>query len=190
MNRKSERFLHFQKSSDLNWSLTARDRESQKEAFTKVWLAEARYRKYRYFVETCSDGKRIYLCRPTRNYGVDFEVRVEGFRSLTRKNKSERPSHDDVIHDLSGKIKARPDLTEELYAVICNTFDCMEAADAIGDHPRVTELAEGLPIDKTLRIIKWLFIEQDLTYWLGTGRNMLMCGIENKVFQLNHHLKH
>jgi hypothetical protein len=33
-------------------------------------------------------------------------------------------------------------------------------------------------------IIKWLFIEQDVTYWLQTGRDMLMAAIESRVFAL------
>jgi hypothetical protein len=40
----------------------------------------------------------------------------------------------------------------------------------------------GLPPDQLLYIIKWLFIEQDVTYWLQTGRDMLMAAIESRVF--------
>jgi len=35
-----------------------------------------------------------------------------------------------------------------------------------------------------LWIIKWLFIEQDLTYWLQAGRDILMAAIESDVFGL------
>jgi hypothetical protein len=117
--------------------------------------------------------------RPTRSHGLDFEVRVEGFESATRESKSERPSHEDVFHDLKSKTKARRDLEDDLFSAICDVYDCKEPKEIIVQRPGLRNLTAGLPIDKILRIIKWLFIEQDMTYWLGTGRNMLMCGIEN-----------
>jgi hypothetical protein len=46
----------------------------------------------------------------------------------------------------------------------------------------LASISIGLPIDELLHIIKWLFIEQDLTYWLQTGRDMLMAKIESEVF--------
>ena len=32
----------------------------------------------------------------------------------------------------------------------------------------------GLPVDHIVKVIKWLFIEQDITYWNTSGRSMLM----------------
>jgi hypothetical protein len=50
--------------------------------------------------------------------------------------------------------------------------------------PELKNLKARLTTLKILLIIKWLFIEQDLTYWLGKGRDMLMRSIEKKVFRL------
>lgn len=188
LERKSKQFSKKGKpAAALDRSISAADRHSQKKAFSEIWLRESTYYKYRYNVETCDDGTQIYLMRPTRSHGLDFEVRVKGFKSTTRKSKSERPSHDDVAHDLKSKLRTRPDLREELFASICDVYDCKDPKEIVTQRPRVTELTAGLPIDQILRIIKWLFIEQDMTYWLGTGRNMLMCGIEN-IFGLKTHL--
>jgi hypothetical protein len=52
----------------------------------------------------------------------------------------------------------------------------------IKNSPAVGRLSVGLPPDQLLYIIKWLFIEQDLTYWNQTGRDMLMRAIEQDVF--------
>lgn len=153
-----------------------------KKSFADLWIKEKRFRRYRYNVETCDDGSIIYLTRPTRTSGVDFQVRVEGYKS--RKSKSERPSHADVVRDLKRKLKAKPGLNEDLFAAISDVFDCVHPSDSIRRHPKVRRLIRGLPIDKILRIIKWLFIEQDITYWLGTGRNMFMSHLERKVFGL------
>ena len=35
------------------------------------------------------------------------------------------------------------------------------------------------PVDMICKCIKWLFIEQDITYWNWSGRNMLYNGIKN-----------
>jgi len=36
------------------------------------------------------------------------------------------------------------------------------------------------PIAIILLAIKWLFIEQDITYWNWSGRNMLMNSLKDK----------
>jgi hypothetical protein len=132
--------------------------------------------------------KRVYLRRPTfLNKGFDFQVNVEGFRSKTRKAKGvtkEMPSHPDVYRDLRGKVRAYPKLKKELYAAVCAVYDCNEIDKILSRRRKLLKIEKGLPVDKILRIIKWLFIEQDLTYWLGTGRNMLMSAIEKKVFKI------
>jgi hypothetical protein len=171
-----------------SWSLKLRSRLVAKRKFAKLWVKEKGFRRYRYNVEKCTDGSIVYLTRPTRNAGVDFQVCVEGFRS--RKSGSNRPSHPDVVLDLRRKLRAKPRLKKELFYAISDVFECVEPSRAIRRHPRILKLAVGLPIDKVLRVIKWLFIEQDVAYWLGTGRNMLMHEIEKRVFKIKGELYH
>ena len=76
------------------------------------------------------------------------------------------------------KVKQRPNLKRDLYNAICKVYDCIEPA------PRLRKFTAGLPIEKTLKVIKWLFIKQGLTYCLGTGRNRFMSKIEKKVFRI------
>lgn len=94
------------------------------------------------------------------------------------------PSHPDVVSDLRKKRKKFPRLAEDLFQSICDVYDCMEIPQVLRRYPRLKRIRAGLDVDKTLRIIKWLFIEQDLTYWLGRGRNMFMAAIESKVFKI------
>lgn len=35
----------------------------------------------------------------------------------------------------------------------------------------------GQPIETILKVVKWLFIEQDVTYWNWSGRSMLYSGL-------------
>jgi hypothetical protein len=87
-----------------------------------------------------------------------------------------------VIHDLAAKLKAHPEATKTLYSAVCGIYDCGEPAGILTRHGDIATLDVGLPPDQLLYTIKWLFIEQDVTYWLQTGRDMLMGAIEVKVF--------
>jgi len=185
IRRKSQLFSkNLKPTRSFGERIEGADRLGLKRAFAEIWLKESPFQKYRYTVEICDDGQEIYLVRPTRSHGLDFEVRVKGFKS---KSGSERPAHGDVTKDLQSKIASHPELKSTLYEAVCEIYDCKEPEEVISKHPELEKLTIGLPIDKSLRIIKWLFIEQDLTYWLGTGRNMFMSGIEG-AFGLTSHL--
>jgi hypothetical protein len=189
MRRKSQEFFREQrKTVVVDWSLQAADSGAQRRALAERWLEEARYTSYRYNVERCFDGSRVYLLRPTPlNKGFDFQVNIERFRSKlrhARKNTLEMPSHGDVIHDLRLKVDEKPGLENELFDAICDIYDCQEVEEALRHHPKAARFRAGLPVDKVLRIIKWLFIEQDLTYWGWTGRNKFMRAIEEKAFRI------
>lgn len=193
MRRKSQKFPKDKQKAVIDWLVRAADRSAQRRALAEKWLGEGQYTGYRYNVETCRDGSKVYLLRPTwLNKGFDFQVNVEGFRSTTRTAKGgtmEMPSHPDVIDDLQRKVQANPSLKEELFAVVADIYDCLEPDEALKNHSSLQKIRVGLPMDKLLKIIKWLFIEQDLTYWLETGRNMLMSTIERDVFGLEADLK-
>jgi len=193
MLRKSQCFPKDKRKFVVNWLLRAGTRRSQRRALAKKWLKEGPYRNYRYNVEDCADGTRVYLLRPTwLNKGFDFQVNVEGFRSRTRKRRGstiEMPSHKDVIHDIRKKLKARPGFRKDLFGAIAAVFDCVEPEEVLKQFPKLTRIAVGLQPDKLLKVLKWLFIEQDLTYWLQTGRNMLMSAIETKAFRIPAPLK-
>jgi hypothetical protein len=190
MIRKSNKFPKDKRKAVIDWILQSTDRGGQRRALAEKWLEEDPYTDYRYYVETCDDGKRVYLLRPTwLNKGFDFQVNLEGFSSELRNKSSEMPSHGDVISDLKKKVASYPKLSEELFAAISDIYDCVEPKNALLKHPEIKKIKAGLPVDTILRIIKWLFIEQDLTYWLYTGRNMLMSAIEVQVFNLKVELK-
>jgi hypothetical protein len=188
MDRKSRRYPIVKPSAVVEWSLAGRDRSALQKAVAEKWLQESPYTNYRYNVEQCADGRWVYLRRPTwLNKGFDFQVNVEGFRSVTRTPKGqtkEMPSHPDILNDLRYKLQAHPNLSGALFDAVCHTYDCAEPLDILARNRAVAGIDAGLPPDQLLYIIKWLFIEQDLTYWLQTGRDKLMRAIESDVFGL------
>jgi len=131
--------------------------------------------RYTYFAETLADGKRIYLTRPTRLKGFDFEIRVEGVNfAIGKKRSSNRPSHEGIYADLLRKRTENPKAYAKLFDAIELIYTCDELTPQDYKHLAFTS---GFPVDMILNIIKWFFIEQDVTYWNYSGRAMFMSGV-------------
>ncbi|MBR6092245.1 MAG: hypothetical protein IKQ09_05460 [Bacteroidales bacterium] len=134
--------------------------------------------KIRYYVETLANGKRIYLERPTAlNKGCDFRIYVEDL--LVYNNGNDKcPSHNDVFRDLALK---KDSLSDKDYFTLLSAIDDIYnvlpyqvAEEKIKKLPN----PQGWPYETLLKLIRWLFIEQDITYWAQMGREMLMNGIK------------
>jgi len=131
--------------------------------------------RYRYNVEILEDGRRVYLLRPAPlNKGFDFTIHVENTRFKSGKTM---PSHGDIVDDLRSKRKRNPSSSKKLYAAIQQIYN-LEEPDTVVKHTKV-KFGEGYPVDLILKVIKWFFIEQDVTYWNYSGRRMFMSGVEN-----------
>jgi hypothetical protein len=129
--------------------------------------------KYIYTAETLADGKRILLTRPAfLNKGFDFIIRVEGINFGEGKGKRrDNPTLMDIVEDLEKKKAADLKLYEQLFALIRLTFDCKEIPPEAYNE---MNFGVGYSVEMVLKVVKWFFIEQDITYWNWSGRNMLM----------------
>ncbi len=136
--------------------------------------------KYIYYVEELQTGNRVFLKRPAPlNKGVDFEVHVESVEFRAKGPRRTMPSHDNIISDLTIKRQESPKAYEHVRKIINSTFACKHVDGAY--YQRIsTSFSHGHSIEAILKAIKWLFIEQDVTYWNWSGRNMLMNSLENK----------
>jgi hypothetical protein len=72
-----------------------------------------------------------------------------------------------------------------LFGAIADVFDCKSVPQVLTVYPELALMGSGLPPQKLLLVLKWLFIEQDLAYWLYRGRDKLMGAIERSAFDLN-----
>lgn len=131
---------------------------------------------YIYYVETLSDGKRVFLKRPANLHnGFDFVVCVE---NMNYANFGERarnnPRHQDIIDDLKIKQIQQPGEYKKLYASLYKVFNCQDVSE---EEMNQLHFKSGLPVDHILKVIKWLFIEQDIRYWNYSGRYMTWNGI-------------
>jgi hypothetical protein len=132
--------------------------------------------RYKYFVETLKGGNRIYLLRPTfLNKGIDFQVWVEKFDG----EKDKRPSHGGLIEDIQTKMKESPKQKKAMLTAIERVWNC-EDPDKVLSETGLT-FTKSLSSELVLKALKWLFIEQDVTYWNYDGRMMLWRGIQHAL---------
>lgn len=194
LTRRSHVFPKEKQHLEMTYALRGASRREQRRRLVLSWLKEQPYSSYRYNVEDCKDGTWIYLRRPTNlNKGFDFQVHLEGFRSRRRRPplksgrrrpRTERPSHQDVINELRLLTAMQPKLRTSIFGAICDVYECREPFRVLKRRPELRNLTARLSMLKVLLIIKWLFVEQDLTYWLGKGRDRLMRKIEKEVFRI------
>lgn len=151
-------------------------RAEAREFLMMQWAKEQVGRKYRYFAEQFADGGRLYLERPGRlNKGCDFVIFLEN--SFLHKNGNDRPPrHKDLFADLDAKHKSLP--PDEWVALL----DAIKAEHALSPVSNLSGKPpdEGLDIIRLTALCRWFFLEQDLTYWNGEGRNMLWDAITSR----------
>ncbi len=170
---------------EVEWNLTGSSRRELRDKAVMKFLEEKPgYWKegikhvtcYKYFVETLKPGQRIYLLRPTfLNKGIDFQVWVEKMQ----ENKDRRPSHYDIFQDLKLKKKENPELFTQLLFVIDEIWNCKDPEYALNKHK--FDFEQGFSCEFILKVLKWLFIEQDITYWNYDGRTMLRQAIDKEL---------
>lgn|SRR5574344_542470 len=134
--------------------------------------------KYEYVVEECGEYK-IILRRPAfLNKGFDFTVHIVGtnFSFKPNKRKLTNPSHADIIgvfHSLQNTVDKEK--YNEIKSLIVNIYDFKQyELNSLGNVCFKDWQGIDRPVQIILLAIKWLFIEQDITYWNFSGRNMLM----------------
>ena len=127
--------------------------------------------KYKYYVESLKNGKRIYLSRPTNlNKGMDFTVHFEKTEFRKKGAYKDRPKHQEIIEDLIQKKLENSYEYEKVSKVLSKLYNC----EFVNEEEYSNIYFEmGIEIEGILKIIKWLFLEQDVTYWNYSGRAML-----------------
>jgi len=90
--------------------------------------------------------------------------------------KDKKPSHTDILEDLKLKKKEDPKKYQKLLRAIECVWNCEDPDEVLSKFGDV-HFKKGYPTDLVLKVLKWLFIEQDVTYWNYDGRGMLMLAI-------------
>lgn len=144
----------------------------------KQWIIESPQTKYRYFVETLQPGSRIYLERPGQlNKGCDFVIFIENLLLFNNGN-DKPPKHEYLLNDLELK---KDSLPANQWQCVLSAFEMIYYCDTYNNAVQQLNGVNntGLTYETILKLVRWFFIEQDLTYWAKSGRDMLFDAINN-----------
>ncbi len=126
--------------------------------------------RFQYPVEKLPAEQTLYIARPGHKKNFDFKVEVvpnHGFGE---------GSHKEIAMDLRHKRKEKPRNFAELLTTITQIYNCVENdVDALlKKHHRLrNSFKTGGPVEVLLKIIKWMFIMEDIVYWDTEGRAFL-----------------
>ena len=164
-----------------NFELTSRNRKDARREIVLLFLEEENgtgigelTNRYNYYVERYNDY-RVILKRPTRlNKGFDFTVNAPGlwFRANRRQSN---PKHEHIIEALESVKISFPNSYHLVAEQINNIFLMNDYSFEELDNITFIDCnGDSRPIAMVLLLLKWLFLEQDITYWNGMGRYMFM----------------
>ena len=95
------------------------------------------------------------------------------------------PRHDSIFYPLS-LIKNISITDFDLFQVAIDKIYFCEVPTNLLQQSQFQSLnnkyIDGVEYETLLKVIKWLFIEQDITYWNFTGRKMFYDGLKNVYF--------
>lgn len=150
----------------INWSLPKTNSRNEMRKYVVLKFMEEGpgqgigelVSRYKYVVESFSDGRKLYLLRPARfNKGFDFQIWIENWNN---SNRNVKPSHQDIIDDLESKYEENKYEFNILLNGIEKIYIC-EDDDRILNWLKKKNLdfSTGEKVEVLLKTIKWMFIE-------------------------------
>lgn len=123
----------------------------------------------------------VYLHRPAfKNKGCDFVVNCEPLIPRDGGKRFKNPRHVDLIQELKFISQENMTLKEAIFDLIVGIYECRDVNDV------TQEICKLIPdnnfrmrMERALKVLKWLFIEQDITDWNTSGRAMFMNSIKS-----------
>ncbi len=175
-------FIHIDKTNKIKHDFTGnfdKDRKKIRDKVIDLFKSESPgtgigklSTRIIYCVEK-TNSEIIYLKRPASlNKGFDFEVHVS--KKLFFGRVKTRPSHKCIKTILKNLKSNDLNIYNKTQQIIDELYNCDEKNIA-----SLQYIIDGIDMEIVLRSIKWLFIEQDITYWSYSGRTMLYSGLKN-----------
>ncbi len=125
---------------------------------------------FRYPVEKLPSNRPLFITRPGHKKNFDFKVEV------TEEMGLKEGKHEQVVLDLRMKKQRNPQEFEDFLRAVEEVYHCSEN-DIDRLLPRYSNLKgafdTGAEVEIILKILKWLFIMEDIVYWDVEGRAFL-----------------
>jgi hypothetical protein len=134
------------------------------------YLKKGKGISFKYPVEILPDNQLLYIARPGHKKNFDFKVEV-----VVNHGVGEG-SHKEIAEDLRKKRKENPKAFKVFSEVLAKIYNSTENdVDAIlrKHHSLKKSFKKGGNVGLLLKIIKWMFIMEDIVYWDNEGRAFL-----------------
>lgn len=124
-----------------------------------------------YPVENLPDGKQLFIKRPggLQKWNFDFKVDVVSEFGLGKG------THAEIFNDFLNKKAENPKKYPELLEALTRVYNCNNDIDQILQ--KVPDLESsfktGAKVEVLLKVVKWMFIMEDIVYWNYKGRAKL-----------------
>ena len=123
--------------------------------------------EFRYPVEDLSNGEKLYIHRPGVKWNFDFKVEISINCGLGEGR------HDQIALFLRRIKKQHKEEFNKLWKMVFNLYYCKDN-DVDSMLRKNPVIYEEIPKDDILlKVIKWLFIMEDIIYWHYEGRAFL-----------------
>jgi hypothetical protein len=123
-----------------------------------------------YPVEKLPKGDILCIARPGHKKNFDFKVEVVSNHGFGEG------SHKEIAADLRRKRKENHKKFKQLLSAITEIYICSEnGVDVLMKKHRglKSSFKTGGPVESFLKIVKWMFIMEDIVYWDNEGRAFL-----------------
>jgi hypothetical protein len=141
--------------------------------------------RYVYEVDRSPSGHTIELHRPAYlNKGIDFTVRCQSVVFNDGQTRWKHvPRHRDLTAALASLKALYPRKYRRVRDSLLAAYNCKRTLglSEISDmySAPIIDGGKGCPADVAILVAKWLFAEQDVTYWHNSGRGMLFTSLES-----------
>ncbi|MFH1775014.1 MAG: hypothetical protein ABH874_08695 [Methanobacteriota archaeon] len=124
---------------------------------------------FRYPVENLPNGQ-LFISRPGHKKNFDFKVEVVMDHGLGEG------SHIEIAEDLRNKKEENPQKFNNLLDAITEIYRCSEnnVDNVLKKYQNIEKsFSTGAKVEVILKVVKWLFIMEDIVYWDNEGRAFL-----------------
>ncbi len=124
---------------------------------------------FKYKVEELPNNQFLYIVRPGHKKNFDFKVEVKEEFNL------HDGTHKDIASDLKSKKEENKDKFNIVFDVLTGIYKCEEnnVDILLKNLLNNTNFTKGASVEILLKVIKWLFIMEDIVYWDNEGRAFL-----------------
>jgi len=125
---------------------------------------------FRYPVEKLPGNRQLFIARPGHKKNFDFKVEVMEEMGL------KEGKHEQVVLDLRAKKQCNPQKFEDFLCAVEEIYHCSEndIDRLLLRHPNLKGAFDtSAEVEVILKILKWMFIMEDIVYWDVEGRAFL-----------------